>query len=50
METVLYSFGSTAGDGAIPFGGLIQDSAGNLYGTTSVGGAYNEGTVFEIAH
>jgi uncharacterized repeat protein (TIGR03803 family) len=31
--TVLYRFKGRA-DGALPFGGLIRDSAGNLYGTT----------------
>jgi uncharacterized repeat protein (TIGR03803 family) len=36
-ETVLYNF--TGGlDGANPFGGLIMDASGNLYGTTTVGG------------
>jgi uncharacterized repeat protein (TIGR03803 family) len=36
-ETVLYSF--TGGlDGSNPFAGLLQDAAGNLYGTTSNGG------------
>jgi hypothetical protein len=36
-ETVLHSF--TAGeDGGIPYGGLILDSEGNLYGTTLFGG------------
>jgi uncharacterized repeat protein (TIGR03803 family) len=39
VETVLYSFGSElSGDGAAPTGGLIRDSAGNLYGTTANGG------------
>jgi uncharacterized repeat protein (TIGR03803 family) len=38
------------GNGAIPQGGLIRDAAGNLYGTTLVGGAYPfvYGTVFEL--
>jgi uncharacterized repeat protein (TIGR03803 family) len=39
--TVLYSFkgGNTGGsDGSGPAGGLIMDAAGNLYGTTVVGG------------
>jgi len=38
-ETVLYSFTGIGGDGATPFAGVIQDSAGNLYGTTSAGGS-----------
>ena len=29
-------------------GGLIMDSAGNLYGTTHNGGAFYYGTVFEL--
>jgi uncharacterized repeat protein (TIGR03803 family) len=46
-ETVLYSFG-TNGDGSAPIGRLAFDSAGNLYGTTSYGGAYANGTVFTL--
>jgi uncharacterized repeat protein (TIGR03803 family) len=40
-ETVLYSFCSkpSCSDGASPQAGLIADTAGNLYGTTSGGGA-----------
>ena len=34
-------------DGANPYGGVIFDQAGNLYGTTSVLGANRGGTVFE---
>ena len=47
-EKLLYSFGTVRTDGAYPQAGLILDKAGNLYGTTSGGGAYNEGTVFEL--
>ena len=46
-ETVLYSFLGGA-DGATPYAGLILDGAGNLYGTTEVGGASNSGTVFKL--
>jgi uncharacterized repeat protein (TIGR03803 family) len=35
-------------DGAAPYGGLIFDASGNLYGTTSSGGAYGGGTVFKL--
>jgi uncharacterized repeat protein (TIGR03803 family) len=47
-EQALYSFtGGT--DGGYPMAGLIFDSAGNLYGTTSSGGVYDQGTVFELS-
>lgn len=46
-ETVLYSFG-TGTDGAIPVAGVTLDAAGNVYGTTSEGGVYGLGTVFEL--
>ena len=36
-------------DGDEPLGGLIFDSAGNLYGTTSQGGPNGGGTVFEMS-
>jgi len=46
-ETVLYSFtGGT--DGSYPWGGVIRDSKGNLYGTTSAGGASGAGVVFKV--
>jgi uncharacterized repeat protein (TIGR03803 family) len=50
-ETVLYSFCKLANcaDGDYPTAGLIFDAAGNLYGTTSEGGAYGNGTVFQLA-
>jgi len=46
-ETVLYSFTGLR-DGASPYAGVVRDSAGNLYGTTSVGGAFGRGTVYKL--
>ncbi len=46
-EIVIHSFG-TGTDGAQPIGGAVLDAAGNVYGTTSLGGANGNGTVFEI--
>jgi uncharacterized repeat protein (TIGR03803 family) len=46
-EQVLYSFGNGT-DGVNPYAGLIFDAVGNLYGTTYLGGTYNQGTVFEL--
>jgi uncharacterized repeat protein (TIGR03803 family) len=45
-EMVLWSFDSS--DGNLPEGGLVLDSAGDLYGTTSGGGAYSWGVVFKL--
>jgi uncharacterized repeat protein (TIGR03803 family) len=49
-ETVLHSFtGSVDGsDGIDPAAGLVQDTQGNLYGTTSFGGVLNEGMLFKV--
>ena len=44
--TVLYSF-TGAADGGYPHGGLAADAAGNLYGTTSVGGLANPACDFD---
>ena len=46
--SILYSFTGRNGDGSEPFAGLVRDQAGNLYGTTFVGGAFSLGTVFKI--
>ncbi len=46
-ETVLWSFGTT-GDGKNPLSHLYLDTSGDLYGTTSGGGAYAGGTVFRL--
>jgi uncharacterized repeat protein (TIGR03803 family) len=49
-QTVIYSFlGASNSDGSNPFGGLVLDSAGNIYGTTYDGGASSEGTVFQLS-
>jgi uncharacterized repeat protein (TIGR03803 family) len=49
---VFYKFKGKA-DGQAPNGPLVQDSAGNLYGTTALGGMYSstvegEGTIFKL--
>jgi len=46
-RAVLWSFGSGT-DGNFPKSSLIQGRDGNLYGTTSGGGQFGNGTVFEI--
>ncbi len=48
VESVLYAFQGGSSDGEEPAGGVIQASDGNFYGTTSIGGAYDTGTVFKI--
>jgi uncharacterized repeat protein (TIGR03803 family) len=48
-ETVLHSFNLGTGDGGIPYGGVVRDEAGNLYGMTSTGGDAFGGTIFEIS-
>jgi uncharacterized repeat protein (TIGR03803 family) len=47
-ETLLHTFGGT-NDGYFSLGGLAWDGTNKLYGTTSKGGAYDEGTVFQLA-
>ena len=46
-KSVIYSFQGGA-DGVVPAAGLIFDQAGNLYGTTVVGGTHFDGTVFQL--
>ena len=46
--TTLHSFSGSPGEGAVPFAGLVQGSDGNFYGTTALGGAHGEGTVFKL--
>jgi uncharacterized repeat protein (TIGR03803 family) len=48
QTSVLHSFGHGK-DGANPYSGLLRDVQGNLYGTTSLGGANNLGTIFKVS-
>jgi uncharacterized repeat protein (TIGR03803 family) len=46
---ILHVFLSAEPYGIIPFGGLIRDQGGNLYGTANAGGAFPEsGTIFRV--
>ena len=45
----LYAFKDQP-DGAFPYGGLIFDKAGNLYGTTYYAGVHDVGTVYKLTH
>jgi uncharacterized repeat protein (TIGR03803 family) len=47
-ETNIYDF-QEAADGGFPSAGLVQDAAGNLYGSTSDGGSGGGGTLFELS-
>jgi uncharacterized repeat protein (TIGR03803 family) len=46
-STVLHNFTGGA-DGGDPYGGVIRDSKGNLYGTAEVGGTSGAGVVFKV--
>jgi uncharacterized repeat protein (TIGR03803 family) len=54
-ETILHTFQNNGTDGVEPYGGVILDAEGNLYGTTAYGGpntdcqGYSCGTVFELS-
>ncbi len=49
VGTILYAFKGGDNDGAQPYGGLIFDKQGNLYGATHAGGANNNGAIFELS-
>ena len=46
--TTLYNFESQSHDGICPLSGVILGPRGVLYGTTSSGGRWNDGTVYEL--
>jgi uncharacterized repeat protein (TIGR03803 family) len=46
--SVLHSFTWGPSDGGNPRAGLLMDTAGNLFGTTSFGGSYECGVVFKL--
>jgi uncharacterized repeat protein (TIGR03803 family) len=46
-ESILHSFGFGT-DGADPFTGVVLDAAGNVYGTTPIGGTGGDGTVYQL--
>ena len=46
-QKTLHTFGAL-GDGERPFSGLTPDAAGNLYGTTYIGGAHGAGCVYRM--
>jgi len=50
--TTLYNFcpaGFSCTDGLTPLAGLVQSTGGTFYGTTSTGGANDDGTVFSLS-
>jgi uncharacterized repeat protein (TIGR03803 family) len=47
-ESVIYTFTDENGDASTPYGGLVLDHAGDLYGMTSQGGAFGAGAVYEL--
>jgi uncharacterized repeat protein (TIGR03803 family) len=48
METVLYRFTGGADGGSPETGDLVFDQAGNLYGTTAVGGSSSQGVAYKL--
>ncbi len=46
-ESVIHSFDNNT-EGSLPYGGVILDAAGNLYGTTSTGGPGFSGGVYQL--
>ena len=47
--TVLHSFAGGTSDGCAPNGSVLQDKAGNFYGTTEYCGSSKNGTIWEVS-
>jgi len=47
-ETLLHSFAGGTSDGEYPLAGVIEDTNGNLYGSTETGGSANLGTAYKV--
>ncbi len=48
-QSALHDFGPNAHDGTFPRSGVIFDQSGNAYGTTTGGGNFGNGTVFQLS-
>ena len=49
VYSLLYTFGTTSGDGSTPKAPLIEGTDGNFYGTTAAGGDSSRGVAFKIS-
>jgi uncharacterized repeat protein (TIGR03803 family) len=47
-EQVIYSFPALRSGGANPYDGLVANISGALFGTTFIGGKYDDGVAFEL--
>jgi uncharacterized repeat protein (TIGR03803 family) len=48
-ETILYEFQGGSGDGANPYGPVVFDQSGNIYGTAADNGPYVFGSLFKLS-
>src|SRR5205085_9655020 len=48
-ESVLYNFDSNGNNQASPWGNLVADASGNLFGASEQGGANGYGSIFEAS-
>ncbi len=48
-QQIIFTFPADGSGGSVPTGGLISDAAGNLYGVTELGGAFENGAVLKLS-